>query len=123
MNQSIYPDDLADMLKARAGQKYRPSNGTEGECFFAGWCCQCQRDKSMREGCDVDDCDDNERCDLIANSMAFDIDEEGYPKEWQYDKNGQPCCTAFVPAGDPIPLPRDDLTIDMFQGVDATCSS
>ena len=49
MNQAIYPETLAEMTKARAGEKYRPSNGTEGDCFFAGWCCKCQRDKAMRE--------------------------------------------------------------------------
>ena len=118
MNQKIYPATLADMLKEKAGDLYRPSNGTEGEYFFDAWCRKCQRDKAMREGCDLDDCDDNERCDLIAASMAFDIDEDGYPKEWRYGKDGQPCCTAFVPAGDPIPPPRDDLTFDMFEGKD-----
>lgn len=115
MNQAIYPETLAEMTKARAGEKYRPSNGTEGDCFFAAWCCKCQRDKAMREGMDVDECDDNERCDIIANTMCYDVEDEGYPKEWQIGKDGQPCCTAFVPAGDPIPPARDDLTIDMFE--------
>lgn len=32
--QTIYPDSFAKMLLERAGQKYQPSNGTEGECFF-----------------------------------------------------------------------------------------
>jgi len=54
MNQPIYPETLAEMTKARAGEKYRPSNGTEGDCYFAAWCCKCQRDKAMRESMDVD---------------------------------------------------------------------
>ncbi|CAG9169903.1 hypothetical protein [Cupriavidus pinatubonensis] len=112
--QTIYPENFAKMLLERAGQKYQPSNGTEGECFFDAWCRQCARDRSMREGDNVDDCDDNERCDIIANTMACSPEDEEYPKEWTYDKNGQPCCTAFVPAGQPIPAPRDVYTIDMF---------
>ena len=68
----------------------------------------------MSEGADFDECDDNEKCDLIANSMAFDIDHPLYPAEWCYDKDGHPCCTAFVSVGDSLPTPRDDLTFDMF---------
>jgi hypothetical protein len=33
MNQAIYPAALTDMTKARAGEKYRPSNGTEANTF------------------------------------------------------------------------------------------
>ncbi len=115
MSQAIYPVVWADMAKDRAGEKYRPSNGTEGDFFFSAWCCKCQRDKSMREGCDVNECDDNERCDIIGNTMCFDVEDDEYPKEWQIGKDGQPCCTAFVPAGEAIPAPHDDLTIDMFE--------
>jgi len=103
MTHGIYPDDFAHMLMERAGQPYQPSNGTEGEFFFAAWCSECARDKSMREGSAIEDCDDNERCDIIGLSMAFRPGDDEYPKEWQYGKDGQPCCTAFVPAGQPIP--------------------
>ena len=114
MTTAIYPHSLADMLKHRAGEKYRPSNGTEGECFFAAWCFNCQRDKAMREGVDIEECDDNERCDIIANTFAYDVEDPEYPVEWQYGKDGQPCCTAFVQAGDPIPAPRCEHTQDLF---------
>lgn len=87
----------------RAGQPYQPSNGTEGEFFFEAWCRGCARDRAMREGEDINDCDDNEVCDLIARSMASKPGDPEYPVEWQYNKKGQPCCTAFVPAGEPIP--------------------
>jgi hypothetical protein len=116
MNQAIYPETLAEMTKARAGEKYRPGNGTEGECFFAAWCCKCQRDKAMREGCDVDECDDNERCDIIAYTMCYDVEDAEYPTEWQIGTDGQPCCTAFVPAGEAIPEPRCAYTLDLFGG-------
>lgn len=114
MNYPIWPADLAEMCKARAGEKYRPSNGTEGECFFSAWCRCCQRDKAMLEGCDVDECDDNERCDIIAATMRFNVEDPDYPGEWQIGKDGQPCCTAFVEAGMPIPTPRCSSTPDMF---------
>lgn len=92
---------------------YRPSNGTEGEGFWSAWCCNCQRDKAMREGVDLDECDDNERCDIIALTMAYSIDEPGYPQEWRYDENGVPCCTAFIPAGDRVPE-HDVHTLPLF---------
>ena len=59
---------------------YRPSNGTEGHCFMEAWCCHCARDKAMREGADLDDCDDNEKCDIIAASFA------GPVPEWIYNE-------------------------------------
>lgn len=94
-------------------ERYRPSNGTEGEGFFESWCRHCARDKAMREGCNTDECDDNELCPLIAAAFAFPVDDPKYPQEWCYDKNGQPQCTAFIQAGEPIPL-KDDLTLDLF---------
>ncbi|UIF90918.1 hypothetical protein [Cupriavidus sp. UYPR2.512] len=113
--QAIYPDSFAKMLLERAGQKYQPSNGTEGECFFEAWCRQCARDRSMREGDDFDECDDNEVCGIIANTMAHKPEDDEYPKEWIYGKDGQPCCTAFVQAGQPIPPERDPFTRDLFE--------
>lgn len=109
----IYPKDWADLCIERAGQKYQPSNGTEGECFHASWCCQCARDKAMSEGKPIEDCDDDEKCDILGRSF-YSLTDPEYPKEWQYGKDGQPCCTAFIEAGQPIPPPRDELTADMF---------
>lgn len=114
MNQAIYPESLAAAYVSQAGEKYRPSNGTEGECFFASWCRQCQRDKALREGVDFDECDDDERCDIVARTCAFDVEDAGYPAEWQYGKDGQPCCMAFIPAGDEIPMPRCTQTLELF---------
>lgn len=101
---AIYPDDFAKVLIERAGQKYRPSNGTEGDCFFEAWCWQCASDQSVPEGCQI-----------IGATMAYDVNDPDYPQEWQYGKDGQPCCTAFVPAGQPIPAPRDEHTADLFE--------
>jgi len=115
MSQSIYPVEWAALTKERAGQKYRPSNGTEGEIFMGAWCCKCARDKAMLEGEPFDECDDDELCPIIANTFAFNVDDPEYPKEWTYGADGQPCCTAYVYPGEQIPRPRCELTIDMFE--------
>ncbi|QDJ52843.1 hypothetical protein [Bordetella hinzii] len=99
----ILPAAHAALNAERAGRPYQPSNGTEGEFFFEAWCRGCARDRAMRD--DIKECDDDEGCNLIARSMAFKPGDAEYPAEWQYDKAGQPCCTAFVPAGEPIPTP------------------
>lgn len=110
----IYPDELALALMERAGQKYRPSNGTEGELFIESWCCQCARDVAAQAD---DDC-----CEILGNTYAFSEEDPEYPNEWQYGTNGQPMCTAFVPFGMPIPPARDEHTVDMFDGAAALTS-
>ncbi len=105
MNQGIHPAGLAEMNIHRAGQKYRPSNGTEGDCFFSHWCWKCARDNP----------EEDERCEIIGMTFAHDVDEPEYPIEWQYGKDGQPCCTAFVPKGQPVPPDRCPHTVDMFE--------
>ena len=95
---------------------YRPSNGTEGHCFMGEWCANCARDKAMNGEKDFDDCREDELCQIIADSFAFDVDDERYPKQWVYGKDG-PECTAFIEQGKPIPPERDTKTIDMFGGV------
>jgi hypothetical protein len=87
--------------------KYRPSNGTEGCAFYANWCENCARDKPMSEGKDYDECDDSDVCQLIADSLHYDINHPKYPKEWTYDKDGHPCCTAFVESGNLTPASSD----------------
>jgi hypothetical protein len=114
MTHGIYPADFAAMLVKHAGEKYRPSNGTEGQIFIESFCAKCARDKSLREGEPIEECDDDEVCDIVSRTMAFKIEEEDYPSEWQYGKNGQPCCTPFVEFGQPIPE-RCQFTVDMFE--------
>lgn len=92
---------------------YKPSNGTEGACFYAGWCENCAKDKTMSEGKDFDECEENEICSIIADTLAYDVDEPQYPQEWRYDESGEPCCTAFIPVGQNA-VERCDKTIDMF---------
>lgn len=79
-------------LQKMRGKPYRPSNGTEGEIFFEGWCSKCWHDREVRR----DPENYAEGCPLIANSMAFNIGDPEYPKEWKYhDETGEPTCTKF----------------------------
>jgi hypothetical protein len=80
--------------------RYRPSNGTEGDIFMEAWCSRCQRDA-------------NGDCPILAATMALDVDDEAYPSEWIVVDN-DPMCTAFVAAGEPLPTPRCTRTADMF---------
>ena len=70
-------------------ERYRPSNGTEGEIFMERWCARCWRDAAFRA-------DQGDSCPIAAATMAFDIDDPEYPAEWIEDETG-PRCTAFEP--------------------------
>lgn len=96
--EPMYSEAMAARVKP--GTPHRPSNGTEGDMFAARWCRHCTKD----------DYEAGMYCPIIAASMAFDVDDEGYPPEWTHDRNGQPCCTAFqgyddlLGEGDPVPV-------------------
>lgn len=95
------------MSEQKTIRLYQPSNGSEGEWFFGKWCGECARDKSMREGESVDECDDREVCPIIGRTMAYRVTDPEYPQEWRY-VDGVPTCTAFVPAGSPVgPTPAE----------------
>lgn len=72
-------------MKELANKPYRPANGSEGDMFQEIFCGKCV----------YDDYDNDLYCDILGNSMAFDIDDKYYPKEWTHDKNGCPTCTKF----------------------------
>lgn len=67
-----------------AGHLYRPSNGTEGYLFMEEFCERCEL------------YDDDDGCGILERSFWNDIDEPDYPREWVFDANGCPTCTAFV---------------------------
>lgn len=90
------------------GEQWKPSNSDVGHSFLSNECGNCARDKAMREGCDIDECDDNEKCEIIAASFR------GEAVEWRRLPTGEVKCIAFVAAGDPIPTPRCAHTPDLF---------
>lgn len=110
----IYPESHAALCVQEAGKPYRPCNGSEGEHFIASWCGSCERDHGMLKGLPLEECDDNQICDIVCKTFALSVSDPDYPPEWQYGKDGQPMCTAFWPAGNPLPPERDELTGDLF---------
>lgn len=71
------------------GGVYQPSNGTDGSAFVEDNCMAC-------ESCNPDP-DKTPQCDILAASMMYARTDEKYPREWTYDKNGNPFCTARLP--------------------------
>jgi len=67
-------------------EKYRPSNATEGDSFRYSFCEKCCKDKPEQEN----------YCDILTNTMAYQVEDENYPSEWIYNDDGNPICTAFV---------------------------
>lgn len=104
--RTIYPDDLAAACAKKAGQKYQPSNGTEGWCFIEAWCADCAREAAFRADPAL-----GEGCAILATTMALRVDDEDYPAEWQFGPDGQPRCTAFTVEGMPD---RCRHTSDLF---------
>jgi len=76
---------MTDEIKELANKPYRPSNGSEGDWFQGVFC----------EKCIFDDYENDIYCDILGDSMAFNIDDKEYPKEWVYDNSGRPICTKF----------------------------
>lgn len=89
------------------GQPYRPTSGTEGAAFQERWCDHCARDAAFRA-----DPDFGTGCQIVADTFAYDITDPKYPKEWVFDAEGRPKCTAFTT--DPACPVRCDKTIDLF---------
>jgi len=84
IDQRMFPPDLAERCKASVGQKYQPSNGTEGAIFQELFCMRCVR---CKQG--------DESCDIATRAWWLDLSDPNYPSEWQYGPDGQPKCTAF----------------------------
>jgi hypothetical protein len=87
-NRGIFTKGSAKFYMPHAGEKYRPSNGFEGELFKEAYCYHCAL---YGDPCD-EDCPP---CMIELNAMFHDVDHPKYPKEWQIGKDGQPRCTAF----------------------------
>lgn len=100
----------AELMQSSVGEKYRPSNGTEGDLFHCAWCARCERDRAHRESKF-----EAPGCDIVARSFAFSVDDPEYPSEWIITTDGQPACTAFVPEGTAV-QERCEHTHDMFGG-------
>lgn len=72
---------------------YRPSNGSEGVDFMERFCFRCERDAKFQISQKAED-----GCPIVAASFMYQLDDDGYPKEWRYGKDENPTCTAFEPS-------------------------
>lgn len=98
-------------------EKYRPSNGTEGEWFMDQFCHQCVK-------CPISPEADNQ-CKIMLRSLMYNTEDKEYPKQWVYTDEGKPICTAFKSREEYNASRRskairqnyiasDKLTLDMF---------
>lgn len=102
MSRGIYPASFAAMTAKHAGEKYRPSNGTEGDLFIAAHCYHCAID--------------GDNCEILHATAAYNPADLEYPVEWQYGKDGQPTCTAFRLLDElEVTKERCKHTMDMFE--------
>lgn len=78
--------------KCAAENTYYPSNGTEGVSFMEDFCDQC-----IHQNPDPDpQYTKAKNCEICLRTMCHYPSEQEYPKEWIYDANGRPTCTAWV---------------------------
>lgn len=97
---------------------YKPSSGTEGEAFISHWCANCKRDSVCNGSVQYDEAGDDDYCQIIAATMSLDVSDPIYPKEWHYDTDGAPVCSAFVSVDRTESssfAERDDYTADLFE--------
>ncbi len=73
--------DVFKRLQRIKREKYRPSGSIEGTLFIDLWCAECRA--NIGQVCP------------ILNATHYNRHDDEYPKEWTYDDDGQPCCTAF----------------------------
>ncbi|MCK0507966.1 hypothetical protein [Aromatoleum anaerobium] len=98
---------------------YRPSSGTSGASFIAAWCGHCKRDRVTNGSVRVDDANDDDYCQILGATFRCNTDDPEYPREWRYDEDDYPVCTAFEPADapeGPSCAVRDEVTADLFGG-------
>jgi hypothetical protein len=101
-DQKLFPRSLADRYKESGKEKYRPSNGTEGEMFQERWCHQCTKDT------------EGDPCNILTSAFFFDLDDPEYPCEWTFSPEGQPMCTAFQRIGTEEPIKPAPGQLDLF---------
>lgn len=89
IKMSYYPKVLYQLPKS-AGKPFRPSNGTEGMIFMDAFCMRCIHEKFSHT---LDHAD--KKCDILSKSMLHELGDVEYPKEWIYNEEGWPVCTAW----------------------------
>ncbi len=79
----MYTKEHAELLKPRAGEKWRPSNGFEGDVFTSNVCASCV-------------CGPSRNCSIALAVLIHAVTDSEYPAEWQIGGDGLPTCTAWT---------------------------
>ena len=85
----IYPNHQSNQrrnmtTKPNMIQKYRPSNGAEGECFQEDFCYKCQFYQ------------EEAGCPILNATTVYDVANEKYPNQWTAgDGFENPICSGF----------------------------
>lgn len=72
-------------IKEYANTSFQPSNGTEGMVFMDAFCERCIHDHTPID----------KFCSILGNTMVYSPGDKEYPKEWIYNSEGWPVCTAW----------------------------
>ncbi len=96
-------------------KKYCPSNGTEGDWFESKFCMNCintNPNPTLKP-----------QCKIWCAAVCYHVNEPEFPKEWTYNSENKPTCTAWVKwdwgnDGDPndetnpkAPVPEDPMQL------------
>lgn len=118
-HKGVTPTSLINRIQFTHVDLYRPSNGTEGECFYGAWCANCTKDTERHP------------CRIVGATQFLDMDDHNYPWQWQYTTPEEaseiypgigkaPICRAFNPVqtvktrSTSVIHRMDTKTIDMF---------
>jgi len=91
-------------------KRFRPSNGTGLDFFYAAWCARCWRE--------ADPASEHE-CSILTRTLVYSVEDPEYPDEWRYAEGSVPVCTAFADLAGDRPHERCPDTPDLFAGVAA----
>ncbi len=115
IDKKIITDEQKEKyIKTFAGKPYQPSSGSEGMGFMEDFCFRCKHwvfDKPTDTyGC---------KKRIHDRTLFHDIGDSEYPKEWKYDDEANPICTAFVSIdAPPRKYKKKPKPIPLFESID-----
>lgn len=99
-----------DLAPEPTDEPYRPSNGDEGDWFRSHFCDRCKIELDFLASGQL-----GGGCMILLNTMAHDVDDPKYPKEWITNETDGPRCTAFVSSDAPDEAPVATATEEPAQ--------
>ena len=77
------------MTMSAIGEPWHPANGGEHLWFFSTHCVNCRHDANLSRGKPLDDCKEDELCDILRRSYLEPVEE------WRELENSEVICTNF----------------------------